>query len=144
MTYNLFLDDERQPRDVSWISGPNYQTGIWHTVANYDQFVYSIENYGTPNFVSFDHDLADEHYQAMLKELEQPSYTYDDGDMVKTISYGPEKTGFDCAKWLVDYCHDNDVPFPKYVVHSMNPVGKERIENYIKQALDKGFVKLKE
>lgn len=40
-----------------------------------------------------------------------------------------EKTGYDCAKWLVDYCIDNKLTLPKHVyVHSMNPVGKKNIQ----------------
>ena len=42
-----------------------------------------------------------------------------------------EKTGYDCAKWLVEYCLDNDLSLPKYQVHSMNPVGKKNILDYL-------------
>jgi hypothetical protein len=48
--------------------------------------------------------------------------------------YGPEKTGYDCAKWLVEYCVEHGLKFPEYVVHSMNPVGKENILSYVRQA----------
>lgn len=45
-----------------------------------------------------------------------------------------EKTGYHCAKWLVEYCMDNNAPLPKWNIHSANPVGKENIkmllENY--------------
>lgn len=58
---NIFLDDERfPPKDFKY-----------SIVRNYDDFVYMIENFGIPNFISFDHDL------------------------------GLGKTGFDCAKFLV-------------------------------------------
>lgn len=45
-------------------------------------------------------------------------------------SYG-EKTGYDCAKWLCEYCQRNKVKVPTYYVHSMNPVGKDNIKKYI-------------
>jgi hypothetical protein len=42
-----------------------------------------------------------------------------------------EKTGYDCAKWLVDYCIDNQANLPDYLVHSANPIGKKNIESYL-------------
>jgi len=41
------------------------------------------------------------------------------------------QSGFDCAKWLVNYCLDNGKPIPKFVVHSQNPVGKQNIESLL-------------
>lgn len=45
-----------------------------------------------------------------------------------------EKTGYDCAVWLVNYCMDNKCTIPKWNIQSANPVGKENIkkllENY--------------
>lgn len=79
-----------------------------------------VHKNGLPELVSFDHDLADIHYD--------PS-TWTESFIYK------EKTGKDCAKWLIDYCLDNNQKFPKYIVHSMNTVGKENIirlvENFI-------------
>lgn len=44
-----------------------------------------------------------------------------------------EKTGLDCAKWLVNYCMDNSKDLPSTIlVHSQNPVGKQNIELYFK------------
>ena len=47
-----------------------------------------------------------------------------------------EKTGYDSAKWLIDYCLDNNLDLPLCFIHSMNPAGKENIEmllnNFIK------------
>jgi hypothetical protein len=45
-------------------------------------------------------------------------------------------TGFDCAKWLVDYCLDNKVKLPRYGIQSSNTPGKENID-----ALFKSFIK---
>lgn len=139
MSYNLFLDDMRQPGDVTWVWIPNVK---WEIVRNYNEFVSIVRERGVPDFVAFDHDLADEHYQVMLKECEYASnkntaFISDDseqGGLNVTFDYGAEKTGYDCAKWLVDYCADNDRLFPLYEVHSMNPVGTARIHNYIHDA----------
>lgn len=121
MNYKLFLDDERDPSDVIWC---NIGLGPWVIVRNYDQFVKTIKEHGVPIHVSFDHDLADAHYKACF------SGSHD---------YGQEKTGHDCAKWLVHHCARR-YTFPKYTIHSMNPIGRENIDNYIKSALRAGII----
>lgn len=108
MSYKLFLDDVRYPSHVTWVEMPN---GPWVTVRNYNDFVKHITSNGLPEFIAFDHDLGEEHYI-----VGKPKY-----DEYK------EKTGYDCAKWLIEYCLDNSKLFPKYVVHSMNPIGKMNI-----------------
>ena len=45
-----------------------------------------------------------------------------------------EKTGLDCAKFLVEYCADENQPLPEYLVHSANPVGKKNIESFLENA----------
>jgi hypothetical protein len=70
-------------------------------VTNYDEFVSFLEQQGVPIFISFDHDLGD------------------------------VKTGYDCAKYLVEFCLDNFLTLPDYKVHSQNPVGKENIEKLL-------------
>lgn len=138
MTYNLFLDDERNPRDVTWVAIPRVQ---YEVVRNFDQFVRIVTSFGLPEFVTFDHDLADEHYRHMLTDnsLNRHTAFVDDefGGLNVTFDYGAEKTGFDCAKWLVDFCIDRGLKFPNYEVHSMNPVGAERIRQYIEWAKGK-------
>ena len=128
MSYVLFLDDVRNPDDVTWEMFPRDE--MIFTVRNYNAFVKHVMLSGVPGFVCFDHDLADEHYEAMLKENES-----DPVKQLETIvDYGSEKTGYDCAKWLVDYCEEKKRKFPPYIVHSMNPAGKERIAAYIENA----------
>jgi hypothetical protein len=120
--YYLFLDDIRNPCDVVWVEIPRDQQ--YAIVRSYDEFVSHIISNGIPSFVAFDHDLADEHYVAMLEECEGK----------KNVDYGVEKSGYDCAKWLVDHCAEIGLMFPKHIVHSMNPIGKERIDAYIVNA----------
>lgn len=130
MTYHMFLDDERIPSQVTWVDIPRDRP--YEVVRNFDEFVCSIETHGVPKFVSFDHDLADEHYAVMLKEVEAKFTLFvndDQGGLNVSFDYGKEKTGYDCAKWLVEYCQDNSINFPDYQVHSMNPVGSERIRS---------------
>jgi hypothetical protein len=42
-----------------------------------------------------------------------------------------EKTGYDSVKWLTDFCMDNNLELPRFLVHSQNPVGKENIEKFL-------------
>jgi hypothetical protein len=80
------------------------KTKGWDIVRSYDEFVKWIEKNGLPDEVSFDHDLGEE----------------------------GTKTGYDAAKWLVQYCYSNTLPFlPEFNVHSANPVGKANIESYL-------------
>lgn len=107
--YALFLDDIRKPL------GLIFDDGIpWVIVRNYNQFVEYVTKKGLPILVTFDHDLANEHYVS---------------DDVSTYK---EKTGMDCAKWLVEYCMKNNVKLPPWRVHSMNPIGKENIISLLK------------
>jgi hypothetical protein len=125
----LFLDDERMPGDVTWCELPSAQYVV---VRNFDEFVKHVLTFGIPRFVAFDHDLADFHYKVGFEELRasEPWRVQTD----QTFDYGPEKTGYDCAKWLVDFCEERGLKFPDYTIHSLNPIGKLRISNYIDNA----------
>jgi hypothetical protein len=141
VSYYMFLDDERNLGDVTWVVLPSKIDHNWVTVRNYDEFVKTVISFGVPQFVAFDHDLADEHYKVMQQEVEASRYTafVDDehGGLNLTFDYGNEKTGYDCAKWLVDFCADRGLKFPSYAVHSMNPVGAKRIRDYVQWAQQK-------
>lgn len=123
----LFLDDIRIPLDCSkYMIGPNteiYKLDIneWNVVRSYQEFVDYIEKEGVPDFISFDHDLSDEHYSTKMYE-NNDSYN----ELYKDFK---EKTGYDCAKWLLNYCSLNSLPIPEFNIHSMNPVGRENIKN---------------
>lgn len=128
----LWLDDLRNPFIDLEGKVPKVK-GIVEWVLNYEQFVQWIEKFGLPDVISFDHDLADEHYT--------PEYFWNDYEESKKFQEWKgqtyqEKTGMDCAKWLIEYCLDNNKKLPKFFVHSANPVGADNIkkilENYIK------------
>ena len=42
---------------------------------------------------------------------------------------GEGKNGYDCAKWLIDWCLENDYGVPDYDIQSANPVGRQNIES---------------
>jgi hypothetical protein len=110
----LYLDDIRIPK-----------TEGWDIVRTYEDFVEWIEKNGLPEEVSFDHDLAE--------------ISYDPTTQTESFKYY-EKTGYDAAKWLCDYCWTNGLPIPKWNVHSANPVGRDNIkqlmENFEKRLND--------
>ena len=97
-----------------------------HWVKSYKEFVAWIEKNGLPTGICFDHDLADEHHSTDVLALDE------DGDYSTLYEAFREKTGFHAAKWLVDYCMDNNQPLPLYNIHSANPVGKENIDRLLK------------
>ena len=116
--YNIFLDDIRVPTDVTWANIPADQH--YSLVRSYKEFVDLITlRREVPKYVCYDHDLADTHYGHGLNNNEIPYESY------------KEKTGYDAAKWLVNYCMERGIKHPSYVVHSMNPIGKQNIESYI-------------
>lgn len=115
----LWLDDIRDPTQPIWnnwiathVGNPLELDIYW--LINYDQFTEFIESTGIPDIICFDHDLADEHYD----------YTVNDN------SHG-ELTGYECAKWLVDFCIDNACQLPEYHIQSSNTVGSLNIRTYL-------------
>lgn len=108
--YKLFLDDGRFPIDViGWMKNrsPKYvdlYIQNWVVVKSYKQFTSYIELNGLPSIISFDHDIG-------------------------YIENNKEITGYDCAKWLKEYCNSNDLEYPEIICHSMNPVGCSNINS---------------
>lgn len=118
--YYLFLDDLRHPKDVQWLALPTVK---WTIVRNYNSFVDTINARGLPQIISFDHDLADEHYKENIfsqdiKNIHRGNFNY---------AKMKEKTGYDCAKFLVEYCLRNRSNLPEYYIHSLNYIGKHNI-----------------
>jgi hypothetical protein len=111
--YTLFLDDVRFPEQVRYNYGPYKCIRI---ARSYDDAVWMVRQYGLPTFISFDHDLADEHYS----------------------SDNCERTGYSFARWFCEHVMDNSLSLPvgfSYYVHSMNPVGAENIRQHMKRFL---------
>lgn len=126
----LYLDDVRSPEQAALYCKPElvpmYNKEKWEIVRNYHEFVAWIEKNGLPDIVSFDHDLAPEHYAPP----EHWDGKYEEWVMSQDMK---EKTGYHCAVWLCDYCMGHDLPLPEYYIHSANPVGAENIESYLNQ-----------
>lgn len=127
----LWLDDIRNPYKDNWIKdfsplGIEYPLVYW--VKDYNGFCTYIKANGLPDGICFDHDLGLPNHFKRVKE----GMSKTQSKKLKPL----EKTGYDCAKWLVDYCLDRKLPLPLYNIQSSNPAGKENIDallkNYIK------------
>ena len=142
MSYKLFLDDLRMPKDA-YIYPRRCELGViiksqnlknfsgiddndWVIVRNYKDFVSIIENAGLPDVVSFDHDLHEEHIKHYYKVTQN----------IGVIEYGnfKEKTGKHCAEYLVQEWKKRNKPKPiKTFVHSANKYGQINIKEVLKE-----------
>lgn len=121
--YWLFLDDFRTPI-IAFGYKKNWkylEHNRWIIVRSYNEFVEFVEGHyradgSWPELISWDHDLADAHYDP---ETWTENFVYQ------------EKTGHDAAKWLVEFCLDNNLKLPDYLVHSMNPGGADNINGVL-------------
>lgn len=94
----LWLDDIRPVPDNTWEIAVDFNDAVWF-----------CQEYGCPDFISFDHDLG------LLS-----------------------KTGNEFAHWLVNMDVDNPGFIPKdfdFQVHSANPVGAENIRGILNNYL---------
>jgi len=118
----LWLDDVRNPFMSVWRGQyiPYFENGvdqiIW--VKNYTEFVEWITQNGLPTEVFFDHDLSD-------------IRTIPNSTLVIASDWNEERTGYDCSKWLVEYCMDNDLDLPMWSIQSANPVGRDNINGIL-------------
>lgn len=152
MSYNLFLDDLRHPKDAcvraniddsgkkDYVNDGNYivstlkQTLLsltntkqedWEIVRTYEQFVDIIKLRKLPGIVSFDHDLHEEH----MKHYFDYSTIYSDVkyDQLK------HKTGMHCAEFIVDYIKSHPKSkIPTMFIHSANKFGSRNIRAVLK------------
>jgi len=112
MTYQLFIDDERDPIDVKWGTWQEqalYRDSDWIVARNWFEVLELVVTYGFPSLISFDHDLGD-----------------------------GEQTGYEIARKLCDMVMDG-VEMPnnfQFLVHSKNPVGAENIRTYMNNFLN--------
>ena len=79
-----------------------------------------LENY---ECISLDHDLGEEAMQEYYRNVATNGF----------IEYNniAEKTGLDCARFLVSQSMNKKIPLPKVYCHSANPIGAKNIMNCI-------------
>lgn len=120
MKYYIYLDDVRTPIPNT----STHETPEWTVVRNYDEFVSKVTEVGLANIalISLDHDLGD----TAMKEWHTNVYVN------YTLNYDniTEKTGMDCAKWLVEQWLDG-APVCRVMVHSANAIGASNMMGII-------------
>ncbi len=136
----IYLDDFRIPLNTE--DDPLSKYGDWILVKNYEEFISVVESKGLENIgvISLDHDLDESAMQEYFNNV-SPHYTLDYSNI-------KEKTGLDCAKWLVEKYYQSyvtsqnrgekrlsGITFPQVYVHSANPIGSGNIMGYINNFL---------
>lgn len=111
----LYLDDMRVPT----LHGVDL-------VQNYAEFTEYLDDKGMPDLISFDHDLAREHY---------PSGPNEAGQEISYSTYR-EKTGLDCARFIIE----NGLALRYWAVHSANVQGRINIERALRRYRRQGEV----
>lgn len=111
----LYLDDVRTPTETL----PNAEP--WVVVRDYEQFCAYITEHGIPDVVSFDHDLSKEHTDDYFTQMLEQQYQIPNYESYK------ELTGLECARFMIRYSEQKNVPLKQCVVHSHNPVGAQNI-----------------
>ena len=123
----LYLDDVRTPKNPNneWVDG----LSEWEVVRSYDEFVAHIQRNGLENYevISLDHDLGETAMKEFYNNV-HPNYTLNYNNIA-------EKTGYDCAKWLVAESMKTNIPLPQIYTHSANPIGSANIMGYINNYL---------
>jgi len=114
MKKKIYLDDVRTPIDKQ----------DWVIVRNYDEFVDKVSEIGLDNIelISLDHDLGD---TSMAEWHNNVYHNY-----ILNYDNITEKTGYDCAKWLVEQWMDGQ-PIVDVYTHSANAIGSANIMGYI-------------
>lgn len=99
----LFLDDERFPDEVFWISYKHYKDMDFTIVRTALDFKYVVEQQEYFDVISFDNDLAE------------------------------ETEGFDLLYWYINKYLDGQVPkLPsKFILHTQNDVVRERMQSLL-------------
>ena len=101
----LWLDDLRDPLDknADWLNySPIGKEVEVIWVKSTTEFQKWIMENGLPDGICFDHDLGE-----------------------------ATASGYDCAKWLVDYCLEREFLPPIWACQSANPVGRENINKLL-------------
>lgn len=136
----LFIDDERLPKEVTWVQYPaDTQFEVIRDAETFVDFMQKVKAGNLPKVVSFDHDLQLEY----ASEAEVPECIVDYADHHE-ISNRWEVTGKTMLEYLIDKLltmYDageidaEDIKQIQVFFHTQNPVGRKNME-----ALWNGFI----
>ncbi len=122
MSYYLFLDDVRNPKDAycydenkSLDDLSRIPNGSWVIVRSFDEFKAIIDRQGIPIAVSFDCDLTKEHVNHYMRNYEIELYEWENF---------ATKCGIHCVKFLKSVMGEKQI---KVFIHSANHIGRKII-----------------
>lgn len=137
----IFLDDERNPQDVKWETIPLLNEGEVFVCRTYVDYITHLPTLfervksGIHCAISFDHDLGDLEllYGRHLKECLPITYKDAESFNIKSTHFN----GFLALKIFAEKALEefsiNDWQKVSLTVHSKNPIGKKKMEDYIFQ-----------
>ena len=103
--FNVILDDVRELSQVESLLQMELKTSVHKTfiVRTSTEFIELISDRGVPvdGIIFLDNDL------------------------------GEEMEGYDCLKWLIEKCLDEDLDLPMVLVHSQNTVAQDNMRSSI-------------
>lgn len=136
----LFIDDERQPKDVTWVQYESVDGfEVIRKAETFVDFMQMVKAGNLPKVVSFDHDLQ----LGYTSEAEVPECIIDYADHHE-ISNRWEVTGKTMLEFMIDRLLDlvdageidaEDIKQIQVFFHTQNPVGRKNME-----ALWNGFI----
>lgn len=110
MTWQLYLDDLRNPADTYTGAVPELAPQTWIVARSSQEARKLVEKLGMPMRMSLDHDLG----------------ICSNGKGGMTTDITPT-----FLRWLANEYWDGCAMVPTYIVHSANPVGAKNIESFM-------------
>lgn len=133
----IFLDDERNIQDVSWV---NYaQFGFSNDTQlivcrNFQEFKHVVDNQSKLSdcFISFDHDLQDFHPLNNIKSGDVENIY----GIVNKYGANPndlELTGYSCLRYLGNLLLQEQLDYDvnQILIHTQNSIAKKQMEHYV-------------
>lgn len=128
--YYLFLDDIRDPKDGylhgegrKLIDASQIPAGCWDVVRSYEEFRHKIRAKGIPAAISFDNDLHSSHYQHFANASRSGGFF--------EWEFAQPKMGLHCLKYILEVCEKEKIDFPRFFIHTANPLAREIMEKMI-------------
>lgn len=123
------LDDVRDPKDCylhgekkKLVDFSGIPAGSWNIVRDYDQFIFKIKKYGIPLAISFDNDLAPQHY----KDYQKAALSgYFDWQFVQP------KMGLHALTYILELCKKENKKIPKIYIHTANHFARAEMERIL-------------
>jgi hypothetical protein len=120
MHIGLFLDDVRNPSQVTWVKYPD-EGVIWDVVRTHEEFVSALKNGKKYEVISFDHDLCFEHQRALFED-----------PFRHLLQDFKTPTGLRSLLHFLELCKYRGEALGKIYVHTLNPVARKLMEATIR------------